>query len=68
MIVGFTGMLLFGVSILLWLTMVLPPVLSGGQTEANLGSLIFWTVLTLIVWRAGGGKGWGFVAPADPRE
>ena len=67
LIVGFTGMLLFGVSVLLWLTMVVPPMMTGGQTAADLGSLSFWTVVTLIVWRFGGGKGWGFRAPPAAR-
>ena len=65
-IFGFIGMLLFGVSALVWLIMVLPPVLSGGQTTADLGTLTFWTVITLVVWRAAAGKGWGFAAP--PRD
>ena len=67
-IVGFIAMLLFGVSVLIWITMVLVPVLTGAQTEANLATLIFWTLVTLAVWRLGAGKGWGFAAPTEPRR
>jgi hypothetical protein len=66
--IGFTGMLLFGVSALIWLTMVLIPAITGGHAAADLGTLTFWTVLTLIVWRLGGGRGWGFVARPDPSD
>ena len=65
-VLGFTGMLLFGVSVLLWLTMVLPPVVSGAQTTVDLGTLSFWTLVTLATWRLGGGRGWGFAAPSPP--
>ena len=61
-IFGFTGMLLFGVSVVVWITLVLPAVVSGRQTTADLGTLIFWTVVTLVIWRLGAGRGWGFAA------
>ena len=63
-VVGFTGMLLFAVCVVVWVAMVLVPTMAGGQTEANLGTLGFWTVITLAVWRLGAGKGWGFAARA----
>ena len=65
--IGFTGMLLFAVSAIIWITMVLVPSITGGQTTVNLGTLMFWSVVTLVVWRLGGGKGWGFAArmPSD---
>ena len=64
-IFGFIGMLLFGVSAVIWVTLVLLPTMSGGQVAADLGTLIFWTVLALLAWRIGGGKGWGFAAPPE---
>ncbi len=64
-IIGFTAMLLFAVSAIIWLTMVLVPILSGGQIVANLESLTFWTIATLVVWRWGAGKGWGFAAQPE---
>ena len=66
-IIGFTAMLLFGVSAIVWFTMVLIPALTGSSATANLGSLIFWTVVTLVVWRAAAGRGWGFAAPPASR-
>jgi hypothetical protein len=64
-IFGFIGMLLFGVSAVIWVTLVLLPTMSGGQVAADLGTLIFWTVFALLAWRIGGGKGWGFAAPPE---
>lgn len=64
-IIGFTSMLLFAVSVVIWITMVLVPLLTGSEIGANLESLIFWTVVTLAVWRLGAGKGWGFAAQPE---
>jgi hypothetical protein len=63
-IVGFTAMLLFGISVIIWITMVLIPLMTTAAPTADLGTLAFWTVVTLVVWRLGAGKGWGFAAPA----
>lgn len=59
-IVGFTAMLLFAVCAIEWIAMVLVPTMSGRTAAADLGTLTFWTVVTLAVWRVGAGKGWGF--------
>lgn len=64
-IIGFTAMLLFVVSVVIWITMVLVPILTGGQVQANLETLVFWTLATLAVWRLGAGKGWGFLAQPE---
>lgn len=61
-ILGFTAMLLFGVCAIEWVVMVLVPTMSGHQSSADLGTLGFWTVVTLAAWRLGAGKGWGFAA------
>lgn len=61
---GFIGMLLFGVSAVIWVALVLVPAMSGGHVGAELGTLSFWTLLTLLLWRLGGGRGWGFASPA----
>ncbi|CAN5118064.1 hypothetical protein BH11ACT5_BH11ACT5_02020 [soil metagenome] len=63
-ILGFTGMLLFAVCVVVWVVMVVVPTMTGGHTEADIGTLGFWTVITLALWRLGAGKGWGFAARA----
>ena len=66
-VLGFTGMILFGVAVLLWIILVLPPLVLGGPITVNLGTLSFWTVVFLAVWRLGAGRGWGFAA-SRPRS
>jgi len=65
-VLGFTGMILFGVAVLVWLVLVLPPLVLGAPITVNLGTLSFWTVVFLLAWRLGAGRGWGFAASGPP--
>jgi len=61
-IIGFTAMLLFAVCVIVWIAMVLVPTMTGQPTSANVGTLSFWTIVNLTLWRLGAGRGWGFAA------
>lgn len=62
---GTAAMMFFGATVLIgWIMMVILPVLAGGPPIADIGLLVMWTVISLIIWRVAGGRGWG-LAPEE---
>lgn len=67
--IGTLAMLFFGAIVLIgWIIMVILPVLAGEPPAANIGSLVAYTVGSLIVWRVAGGPGWGLAPESSTTQ
>ena len=66
---GVGAMILFLFTVVLgWIVMTVIPVLGGEKPIANIGLLIFWTIVSLVIWRLAAGKGWGLSSEVTEKE